>query len=128
MTSKTLSGIFIGCFVAGLFLAIYLQTGININPDDLMLDMTGRVIEQMPQTHYTTAMWGSFVLIIFLIGLLATLEDGREILAEGKTGIFVAGCGFFGGLLLPGYNISATISVFAAVLLIVGGTVAGVGE
>lgn len=99
MRNLTPYGIFISSFIVGLFLAIQIQTGININPDYLIINVTDKIVQQM-STPQTTSMWEEMKLLITIIGIVSLVVDIFLILSFGLIGIISAFFGFLAGLLI----------------------------
>ena len=59
--------IFTGSFIIGFFFAIQIQTGININPDNLIINVADKIIQQMPQF---LSMWKNIKLLITIMGII----------------------------------------------------------
>jgi hypothetical protein len=89
MRNLTPYGIFISSFIVGLFLAIQIQTGININPDYLIINVTDKIVQQInvPQTF---SMWEEMKLLITIIVIISLLVDIFLIVSFGLIGIISA--------------------------------------
>ena len=59
--------IFISSFIIGFFFAIQIQTGINISPDNLIINVADKIIQQMPQF---LSMWKNIKLLITIMGII----------------------------------------------------------
>lgn len=89
--------IFIGSFIIGFFFAIQIQTGINISPDNLIINVADKIIQQMPQF---LSMWKNIKLLITIIGITFLVIDIFLIISYGWIGIIIAFLGFLSGLLI----------------------------
>ena len=95
--------IFIGSFIIGFFFAIQIQTGINISPDNLIINVADKfyqlIIQQINLPQFLS-MWKNIKLLITIIGITFLVIDIFLIISYGWIGIIIAFLGFLSGLLI----------------------------
>ena len=95
--------IFIGSFIIGFFFAIQIQTGINISPDNLIINVADKfyqlIIQQINLPQFLS-MWKNIKLLITIMGIIFLVIDIFLIISYGWIGIIIAFLGFLSGLLI----------------------------
>lgn len=97
--SKPLWYMFGGTILAGLIFAIYILSGINIDPNDLAIDITGKAIQSVNNAQ-AVSFWNTFTGLYAIIGIIEIIKDILSYFAFGWPGVIVASTGFLGILLI----------------------------
>lgn len=90
------SGIFIAMFLFGITIAIFIQTGVNINPEDLLIDVGDIIIEQTGGE--LSFYWTVLKICIGIIGIFSLIGAVYLIYSQGISSIFIAVSGFISGI------------------------------
>jgi hypothetical protein len=91
--------IFVGAFVSGLFLGIYFQTGISIDPADLTMKVGGEIVNATGNPT-TKSMWQTYSILFLLVGIIGTISEMVAIYLLGPIHLISMILGFVAGLLL----------------------------
>lgn len=91
--------IFVGAFVSGLFLGIYFQTGISIDPADLTMKVGGEIVNATGNPT-TKSMWQTYSILFLLVGIIDTISEMVAIYLLGPIHLISMILGFVAGLLL----------------------------
>ena len=98
--AKALWYIFGGSIIMGFFLAIFIMTGTNIEPNDLMFTVIDSVVQAFQTIGINIPFWGAISVMIAILGLIGTIIGILRIVSYGWKGVIVTLSGFFGCLLL----------------------------
>jgi hypothetical protein len=115
MEKSSLSGVFTSSLIFGLFMAIWFQTGISPDPQDLLSSVIAQLIKLFTPQYvilwYFIAAIISFISIVFMF---------YEIIQSGLLGIVSAFFGMVGGFLLPfrwGTLVGALLIIIGAIFI-----------
>lgn len=126
--AKDLWYIFGGSWLMGIFLAIYIITGTNVEPNDLIFNVLDTMVQAFVQTFQTMGVnisllnttWSIVKIVFLIIGIIVTIRGILQTLSRGWTGIIVALSGFFGWLLLLLGGGHVGLIIFGLILLVTG--------
>jgi hypothetical protein len=115
-----------GTVLMGFFAAIFILTGTNIEPTDLALMVSGKIMEATNNPQ-ASAIWNTMVIAITIIGIVELIKDIISYIAFGWKGVVVASTGFLGtlSLFLGGGGWGSNLGI---ILLFVGGGICFVLE
>lgn len=113
-----------GSWLMGIFLAIYIMTGINVEPNDLIFNVLNTIVQTFVQTFQTigvntplfSTIWSIVKIVFPIIGVIGILR----IISYGWRGIIVASSGFFGWMLLLLGRGQVGLTVFGLILIVIG--------
>jgi len=106
--------VFIPAVIAGLFMGIYLKTGVDINPINIAINISETVVNEVGGKDAN--FWSSFKTWFLLISIFLTVIDIIMITMAGWPSIISAFGGYFGMLLI----VIGFLPTFGIVLLIMG--------
>jgi|GEM_PF-4331041 len=106
--------VFIPAIIAGLFMGIYLKTGVDINPTNIAMNISETVVNKVGGESIT--FWNSFKTWFLLISVFSTIIDIVMIIMAGWPSIISAFGGYFGMLLI----ITSFLPPLGILLLIIG--------
>ncbi|MBA7634082.1 hypothetical protein ES703_41661 [subsurface metagenome] len=87
--------IFASAILAGVFTGIYVETGQNVDPESLVIEVGDTVAKAVGGSQ-----WSFLRPILILAGLVSIVAGIFRILLSGLPGIISATGGYFGGLLV----------------------------
>ncbi|HVB11913.1 MAG TPA: hypothetical protein VNE86_02175 [Nitrososphaerales archaeon] len=114
MPSGLYAIVFIPAVIAGVFAGIFLVTGINIDPDSLVINALNPVMHQFGGT--ASSIWNLSTTILLLASIVAAVITIVTIVLTGLPGIVVGICGFLGMILI----ITGQLAVVGVFMLIIG--------
>lgn len=98
--AKALWYIFGGSWVMSIFLAIYIMTGTNIEPNDLIFNVINTIVQTFQNIGVNIPFWSIIKIMFPIMGVIGTIVFILQIVSHGWRGVGVALSGFFGWLLL----------------------------
>jgi len=91
-------------FLIGIFLGIYLTTGVNIKPDDLLYDTLNKIVTSLEEP-FSTSIWNFLIIPVLLItGIFEAYISIKSIANFEIAGIIASITGFLSGLTLILYS------------------------
>jgi hypothetical protein len=115
--SKQLWLTYFTTIITGVFTSIYILTGLKIQPEDLIMGITGKFIETSNNNQIISS-WTKIIEAYAIIGVLGLIANIISFIKMRLPGIIVASSGFFGVLtLFLGQPIVGVIFLFIGAIV-----------